>query len=61
MKFQHNSSSREEQLAMITKEMTMSNNWIQRKAFIYFCKHIVHYMSRDFFKKNFMKDYISMS
>ena len=46
---------------MITKEMTMSNNWIQRKAFIYFCKHVVYFMSRDFFKKNFMKDYISMS
>lgn len=46
---------------MITKEMAMSNNWIQRKAFIYFCKHTVHFMSRDFFKKYFMKDYISMS
>lgn len=46
---------------MITKEMTMSRNWIQRKAFLYFCKHVVQYMSRDFFKKTFMKDYIALS
>lgn len=61
LKYQHNSSSREEQLAMINKEMTMSNNWIQRKAFLYFCKHAVYFMSRDFFKKHFIKDYITMS
>ena len=46
---------------MINKEMTLSRNWIQRKAFIYFCKYAVQYMSRDFFKRNFMKDYIALA
>jgi len=61
LKYQHNSSSREDQLAMINKEMTLSRNWIQRKAFIFFCKYVVQYMSRDFFKRNFMKDYIALA
>lgn len=61
LKYQHNTSSREEQLAMINKEMTQSRSWIQRKAFIYFCKYIIQYMSRDFFKRNFMKEFIQMS
>ena len=61
LKYQHNSTMRDELLGMINKEMCQSANWIQRKAFIYFCKYAVQLMSRDFFKKFFMKDYIQMS
>ena len=41
MKYQHHSPSREELLQVIDKEMTSSSNWVQRKAFIYFCKYAV--------------------
>lgn len=39
----------------------MSRSWIQRKAFMYFCKYVVQYMNREFFKKYFMKDYIALA
>lgn len=32
-----------------------------RKTFIYFCKYVIQYMPREFFKRHFLKDYIACS
>lgn len=41
--------------------MSQASNWMQRKAFIYFCRYAAQYLSREFFKKYFMKEYILCS
>ena len=41
--------------------MYQSSNWMQRRSFLVFCKYAVQLMPRDYFKKYFMKDYISCS
>lgn len=60
-KSQHHSPSRDELLNTVMKEMAHASNWVQRKAFIYFCKYAVQNISREYFKKLFMKEYISCS
>lgn len=32
-----------------------------RKTFLYFCKHVVQLMPRDYFKEHFLKSYIELS
>lgn len=58
LKYQHHSPSRDELLNIILKEMAHATNWMQRKAYIVFCKHAIKTLSREYFKKNFVKDYI---
>ena len=36
-------------------------NWKQRRSYILFCKHAVKLMSRDFFKANFMREYLKLA
>ena len=61
LKYQHHTPSREELLNTVMKEMAASTSWVQRKAFIIFCKYAVQNISRDFFKKVFMREYILCS
>lgn len=61
LQYQHHGPSREQLLEMVKKELIQSNNWVLRKTFIYFCKYSVRYVPCEFFKKHFMKDYISCS
>lgn len=58
MKYQHHSPSKEMLLNIILKEMGQATNWMQRKAYVVFCKHAIQNLSREYFKKHFMKDYI---
>ena len=41
--------------------MCKSSNWMLRRTFIVFCKYAIMYMSKEFFKKYFLKDYILSS
>ena len=61
LKLQHHSPSRDELLNIILKEMAHATNWQQRKAYIVFCKHAIHTLSREYFRKHFMKDYLECS
>ena len=38
--------------------MCKSSNWMLRRTFIIFCKYAVMYLSKEFFKKHFLKDYL---
>ena len=61
MKYQHHTPSRDELLNIVLKEMGHATNWMQRKAYIVFCKYAIQYLPREYFKKHFIKDYISKS
>ena len=61
LKYQHHSPSRDELLAMINKDLLMSNNWKNRRSYIFFCKHAVRLMSIEFFKTHFMKEYLKLA
>ena len=41
--------------------MAHATNWIQRKAYIVFCRHAIQTLSREYFKKHFIRDYIQCS
>jgi hypothetical protein len=61
LQYQHHTPSREELLNIIFKEMAHSTNWMQRKAYVVFCKYAIQAFPREYFKKHFMKDYILCS
>lgn len=61
LKYQHHSPSRDELLSLINKDLVMSNNWKQRRSYIFFCKHAVQLMSHEFFKTHFMKEYLRLA
>ena len=58
LKYQHHTPSRDDLLQCIMSQMSQSPNWIQRKAYIYFCKYAIQYLPKEFFRKYFIKDYI---
>lgn len=61
LKYQHNTQSRDELLALINKELMKSSNWKNRRSFIFFCKYAIKLMSRENFKRNFLKDYMALA
>lgn len=61
LKYQHDSSFRDELLKSIEFELISSSNWKQRRTFVLFCKYAVRFMSKEFFEKHFMREYINCS
>ena len=61
LRYQHHTPSREELLALINKELFQSSNWKQRRSYIFFCKYAIRLMSKEFFKKHFMREYMALA
>ena len=61
LRWQHHSASRDELLAQIQSQLFKSNNWKQRRSFIFVCKYAIRLMSRDFFKRHFIREYMALA
>lgn len=53
--------SRNELVSTIKSELYESTNWQHRRTFIFFCRCIIRTMPIAFFKKHFLREYISLS
>ena len=60
-KYQHHVPARDDLLEFIMKKLAISKNFSHRRAFIWFCKHLVSIIPFQMFRDIFSETLLSMS